>query len=89
MLLLRYLINTARGPIINEGLVGLLDDSEHITTSVSSGGVEKLNSGADYHSQGFRVFCRSFSSNSVLQELDLSYTGLGPASLIALAEYAQ
>ena len=73
----------------NEGLVGLLDDSEHITTSVSSGGVEKLHSGADYHSQGFRVFCRSFSSNSVLQELDLSYTGLGPASLIALAEYAQ
>ena len=73
----------------NEGLVGLLDDSEHITTSISSGGVEKLHTGADYNSQGFQVFCRSFSSNSVLQELDLSYTGLGPVSLIALAEYAQ
>eukprot|EP01043_Picozoa_sp_COSAG02_P047034 COSAG02_NODE_4467_length_5331_cov_2.820528_1_plen_1235_part_00 len=71
----------------NEGLVGLLDGSEQIASSVSTPGVDKIRSGADAHSQSFQFFCKAFSSNSVLQELDLSYCGLGPVSLSALADY--
>jgi hypothetical protein len=80
----------------NEGLVGVLDGTEHIVLSgaavsgsSASGSTPVLHSGADGHKEAFRVFCKSLMHNSVLSELDLSFCGLGPQSLAVLGEYAQ
>lgn len=59
----------------NEGLVGQLDGNDELTR-------------ADSNHPAFRIFCKRLNA-SLLVDLDLSFCGLGPTSLMHLAEYAQ
>ena len=59
----------------NEGLVGQVGGNDQLLA-------------ADVNQRAFKIFCKRMGA-SLLVSLDLSFCGLGPASLCHLAEYAQ